>query len=270
MLSSAAAIVPEELGCVMRRQGEGRSGGDGVICLQSEFFFHLTLLCPKQRGLERENVTGFSWGKVIYCSLSAELIAQDRTLECPQCPEPSANDALQLVQGQQRWREANTCMYLYHRSSNRCAQTNRCIDTHSCKETRYINWNIQHEVSWPFFSLPRGLLVHNCILLMLEPVEVDSGASCWSGQFRATIYRLTTLQFQLPEGWARSRRTNICRHLNSCNPSYKHTQMTNCALWKASAVDLSCCSLAVRTLPCEVIPRSCLTTRWDRCNVYPH
>lgn len=147
MLSSAAAIVPEELGCVMRRQGEGRSGGDGVICLQSEFFFHLTLLCPKQRGLERENVTGFSWGKVIYCSLSAELIAQDRTLECPQCPEPSANDALQLVQGQQRWREANTCMYLYHRSSNRCAQTNRCIDTHSCKETRYINWNIQHEVS---------------------------------------------------------------------------------------------------------------------------
>lgn len=122
-------------------------------------FSHVALLCPEQRGLEREIMWLGSHGERL-STVRCQLIAQDRTLQVPYSQEAATNDVLQLGQGQQRWREANTRMNLHHRSSNRCAQTDRWIARHTCthswKETRNINWNTQHEVSWPF-SLPRGL-----------------------------------------------------------------------------------------------------------------
>lgn len=137
------------------------------------------------------------WGKVIYCSLLADSTGQDAWMP--------------TMLGHFHWwrssinprsaeMESGQCMYLYRRSSNRCAQTDRWIDTRSCKQTRYINWNTQPEVSWPF-SLLQGLLCTAvfcwCWSLLKWTLKPGSG----SGQFRATIYRLTTLQFQLPKGW---------------------------------------------------------------------
>lgn len=140
---------------------------------------------------------------------------------------------------------------------------------HKLTDTRTLrnkgNW--LEYAAWSFLTfLPAARsLEHSCILIMLDPVEVDSGASCWSGQFiRATIYCLTTLPLQLPKGCvvktrdcpriARNRRANICRHLNSCNPPIQtHTHITYCAPLQAPAVDLFCSSLAVRAPPREVI-----------------
>lgn len=55
MQISRLAIVPEELVCVTWRRG-----GDGA------------LLCPKQMDLKKDNVSRFSWEKVICCVPSAD------------------------------------------------------------------------------------------------------------------------------------------------------------------------------------------------------
>lgn len=112
---SEVAIVPRELGRAMKRWEEGRSRADDVICLQSVFSFHPPLSWTKGLG-EGDNVTKLSWGKVIYCSLSAD----SRTLQVPYRPEAAANDALQLTQGHGRCRRASTITYLPKRLSNKC------------------------------------------------------------------------------------------------------------------------------------------------------
>lgn len=131
--------------------------------------------------------------------------------------------------------------------------THKNTHTLSWKETRNINWNTQREVSDLFPCCE----TFSAQLYTDNVVEIDSGASCWSGQFiRATIYCLTILQVQLPLGWivkmkdsprmARKRLTkiDICRHLNLCNnqkQAHKNTHLKTLELMQQLTASASTC-----------------------------